>query len=234
MYLTQLMAVFSRLGKWLSVHRWRLFFLFVGVLLPLAAFAALAEDVREGEPFAWDGAILLYVHGFATTGRDAVMLFFTRIGYLYGVVPIDIVILLAFIIWKRWGDLLFFGLAVGGSAVLNLVVKRMFGRERPALWPSLAPETTFSFPSGHAMGSMALVAALVVLAWPTHWRWPTVILGSLFVLLVSLSRIYLGVHYPSDILAGWAASLAWVMGVSSVLYKRATKPTPEATPTLHT
>ncbi len=223
-------ARYHSVGHWLHVHRWRLLVLFLGVLIPLAVFAVLAEDVWEQARFRWDAPILLFVHGYATPTRDAIMLFFTRIGYLYGVVPLDIALLVGFLVSRRRGDALFFGLSVGGSAVLNVVVKHLFGRPRPALWPSPAPETTFSFPSGHAMGSMALVTALVVLTWSTRWRWLVVIVGSLFVFLVSLSRVYLGVHYPSDILAGWTASLAWVVGVSSVLYGRVTKQTPDAVP----
>jgi undecaprenyl-diphosphatase len=109
---------------------------------------------------------------------------------------------------------------VGGGWLLNRSAKALFGRERPKLWESVAPETSLSFPSGHAMASMALIAALVVLLWPTRWRYPTIGLGGIFVLLVGLSRVYLGVHYPSDVLAGWIASFAWVMGVSVLLYGR--------------
>jgi undecaprenyl-diphosphatase len=87
-----------------------------------------------------------------------------------------------------------------------------------------------SFPSGHAMASMALAVALIVLLWPTRWRYPMLLGGIFFTIMVGLSRIYLGVHYPSDVLAGWVASLAWVMGLSRVLYGRFGKPSASQTP----
>lgn len=210
----------------LRARRIQLVILFVGVLIPLALFGELAEDVLEHESFFFDQPILLFMHRLASPGEDAIMLFFTHAGYAYGVVPIDILVALVLGRYRRWGDLRFWGIAVGGAALLNLVAKFIFRRPRPDLWTSIAPEPTFSFPSGHAMGSMALIVALVVLLWPTRWRWLTLFLGGLFVLLVGMSRVYLGVHYPSDILAGWAASLAWVLGVSIVLYGRTTKVTP--------
>src|SRR3546814_8426441 len=94
--------------------------------------------------------------------------------------------------------------ATGGSGLLTVVAKQAFARDRPSLWESIAPEHNFSFPSGHAMGSMTLAAVLVLLAWPTRWRWPVVAAMAVFVPMVGLSRVYLGVHFPSDILAGWA------------------------------
>ncbi|MBV9789400.1 MAG: phosphatase PAP2 family protein [Chloroflexi bacterium] len=222
--------MYTRILPWLWAHRLRLLILFAGVLIPLWIFGELAEDVIDRQQFGFDEPILLFMHNNATPLFDQVMLFFSLIGYRFGVVPVDILVFLFFLQRRRWGDLLFWGIAVGGAALLNLAAKHSFGRVRPDLWLSIAPETTFSFPSGHAMGSMALAAAVVVLLWPTRWRWLALILGSFFVFMVGLSRVYLGVHYPSDILAGWVASLAWVIGVSLVLYGRLTKPTPQAEP----
>ena len=220
----------TRILPSLLIHRLLLLVLFAGVLIPLWIFGALAEDVIERDPFFFDVPILLFMHAQATPVLDLVMLFFSLIGYRFGVVPVDLLVLLLLAWRRRWGDALFWGLAVGGAAILNLAAKQSFERIRPQMWLSIAPETTYSFPSGHAMGSMALAAALVVLLWPTRWRWITLVVGSLFVLLVGVSRVYLGVHYPSDILAGWAASLAWVVGVSLVLYGRLAKPTPHTEP----
>lgn len=107
-----------------------------------------------------------------------------------------------------------------GSALLNMGSKHFFQRQRPSLWESIAPESTFSFPSGHAMGSMTLAVTLVLLAWNTRWRWPVLLLAPAFSLLVSVSRVYLGVHYPSDILAGWCAALVWVVGCYLVMFSR--------------
>jgi membrane-associated phospholipid phosphatase len=211
-------------------HRWRLLLVFLGVLVPLIGFGALAEDVWTTERIAWDVPILMFMYQNSSPVITATMIFFSEIGYAWGVLPIDLLIFGFLLVRRRWGDAVFWMLAVGGAALLNIVAKLTFQRTRPDLWLSPSPETTFSFPSGHAMGSMALVSTLLVLLWPTRWRWPALILGSIFVLLVGVSRVYLGVHYPSDILAGWCASLVWVLGISTVLYGRLVKPRQSAQP----
>jgi membrane-associated phospholipid phosphatase len=222
----------SELGyglEFIRRHPFRLLLPFVGVLLPLWAFAALATELREGDVFFFDVPVLVWVHQRASVQVDAGFQLFSHLGYLWGVVPADIAIL-GWLTWRRrYRDGLFFGLAVLGSLALNLAAKAYFARTRPDLWLSLAPETSYSFPSGHAMGSATLAVALALLAWRTPWRWPVAAAGALFVVLVGLSRIYLGVHYPSDILAGWTAATAWVVAMYQ-LVATAPKPPPAAAP----
>lgn len=123
------------------------------------------------------------------------------------------VALLGLLLWhRRRGGAAFFAVAAIGAMALNFAAKILVGRARPDLWVAIAPEHGFSFPSGHAMGSIAAVTALVAPTWGTRWRRAAVGFGALFVALAGLSRLYLGVHYPSDVLTGWLASLAWVGG----------------------
>ena len=224
------MTARSQILSWLRVHRLRLVALFTIVFAPLIVFGSLADDVLESESFFFDRAILLLLRSHSTTQLDSLMLLLSLIGSGVWIALIDLLVFVRLAARHRWGDAFFWGLAVGGAALLNIAAKSSFGRARPDLWLSIAPETTFSFPSGHAMQTMALAAALVVLVWPTKARWPVFILGGFFVLFVGLSRVYLGVHYPSDVVAGWAASLAWVAGVSVVLYGYPTKTAPNAEP----
>jgi membrane-associated phospholipid phosphatase len=193
--------------------------LFAGVLLPLWLFAELADEVHELEAMVFDDALLLWLQGLAGPRLDAFFVFVSRIGYAWGVIPMDIALCLVLLLARRWREAAFAIVAVAGSALLNLATKAFFQRQRPSLWESIAPESTFSFPSGHAMGSMTLAAVVVLLAWGTRWRWPVLASALAFTGLVGLSRLYLGVHYPSDVFAGWAAGLAWTTGAYLVLFR---------------
>jgi membrane-associated phospholipid phosphatase len=205
-------------------HGWRLLLLFAGVLLPLWGFVELADEVREQEGFFFDEPILLAANDMARSGFDQLFLFFSAIGYEYGVVPVDIALVLALGLRRRYRESVFAAIATGGSALLNLAAKQFFARDRPSLWESIAPEHNYSFPSGHAMGSMTLALVLLALAWPTRWRWPLLAAMAMFVPMVGLSRIYLGVHYPSDILAGWAAASAWTVGAYLLVFRGHLRP----------
>jgi len=210
----------ARFGIGFLRRRWRrLALAFAGVLLPLWAFGELADEVREAEAFAFDEPLLRFAQGMARDGFDEAFLLFSKLGYEWGVVPFDIALVLALAYLRRMREGLFAGIALGGSALLNLGAKQLFARERPSLWESIAPESTFSFPSGHAMGSMTLAAVLVLLAWHTRWRWWAVPPMAAFVAMVGLSRVYLGVHYPSDILAGWTAACAWTVAAWLLVFR---------------
>lgn len=193
---------------------------FFGVLLPLAGFGALIDELREPEGFAFDIPLLHAAREAHGPGRDAFFVAVALAGYQFGVVPVDIALVLGLALARRLREGLFAGLAIVGSALLNLAAKPMFGRERPTLWESIAPEDNYSFPSGHAMGSMTLACVLVLLAWRTRARWPVLLAGVVFVVLVGMSRVYLGVHYPSDILAGWTAAIAWTVAMRLLVFHR--------------
>ncbi|WP_158987087.1 phosphatase PAP2 family protein [Lysobacter panacisoli] len=197
----------------------RLLLVFGGLLLPLWAFGELADEIHEQEAIAFDEPILLFAHAMARQGFDDFFVVMSELGYAWGVVPFDIAFVLVLGVLRRYREATFAAIALGGSALLNIGAKLFFTRERPSLWESIAPETTYSFPSGHAMGSMTLACVLVMLAWHTRWRWAVVAVMAPFVLLVGLSRVYLGVHYPSDILAGWAVASAWVAAVFLSVYR---------------
>jgi len=215
---------------WALQHWVRMTLLVFGSIVPLLVFAEFAEDLVEHETFWYDRPVLEGLHAFAREGYDQLMVVMSLLGYGWGIVPLDIAVGLFFIYRRRWTIVGFWAVAVGGAAALNVGAKLLFARSRPSLWESIAPESTWSFPSGHAMGSMAAMAALIVLLWPTRWRWPMVIFGVTFVVSVSLSRVYLGVHYPSDILAGWMASLGWVIGITTIFWGKLSHEPPADVP----
>lgn len=220
--------------RFVRKHGWQMVLWFFCLLLPLWGFTALVGEVHEKTVFPFDAPILVALHGMATPTLNRFFLLMTRLGYSWGVVPLDFIFLMALILRRRFRDGMFLGTAVIGSAALNIVAKNYFARTRPDLWLSIRPETTYSFPSGHAMGSTTLGMAVVLLCWPTRWRWPVTIASVVFILLVGVSRLYLGVHYPSDILAGWSAAIAWTFGMYLLVDRKAPLPPPSSVPSRDT
>lgn len=211
MALAESLAVVTARRGWLAA-------LFGGILFPLAVFGLLANEVWEREGFGWDNALLLAIHAHATHALDAIMLVVTNATAPLALSPI-IGVGVLLLLWRGQRRAAgFMVVATGGSALLNVGAKLLFARARPALWPSVRGETDYSFPSGHAMGSMALVVTVLALLWMTRWRWPALVIGGGFVVLVGISRVYLGAHFPSDVVAGWVAAFAWVTGVRLFWY----------------
>ena len=215
----------ARFGARFLRFRWqRLLLAFIGIGLPLWGFGELVEDLRAGEVFFFDDPLLDLAHQMARAGFDRFFLLASAAGYT-GVIVADILLVALLVLRRRPHEGVFVAVAVVGSMLLNIAAKHVFGRIRPALWQSIAPETSFSFPSGHAMGSITLAWVVVLLWWHLRgpraraWRWPVAVLALAFTLAVGLSRIYLGVHFPSDILAGWAAASVWTVGVYGLVFR---------------
>ncbi len=190
--------------------------LLLGVLLPLVLVGLIGEDVLEQQRFAFETPLMLWLHAHSTPllGEAAVAL--ATIGGYQVIAPLSAAIVL--LLYRRsFLASRFFVVAVLGAALMNALMKVVFHRPRPELWPRLVPESGASFPSGHSMYSAAFVTALILLAWPGRLRWPALVLGTLFTLVVGWSRVDLGVHYPTDVLAGWLSGAAWVLGVYSLL-----------------
>ncbi len=162
---------------------------------------------RGRAPF--DNPLLLTLHRHATPALDGLAVFFTIVGNTGPMVAAGVLITAALARRGYRRAAWLFALGVGGSMLLTQLIKRIAERPRPDLWLSLRPEHTFSFPSGHAMDTAALAAALFFIT-PLHRRkwWA---LAPLFALGVGWARMYLGVHYPSDVLAGWSSAVGWVL-----------------------
>lgn len=183
---------------------------FAALFVPIYLFVQLADEVREQETLWFDEAILRAVNSFSSGLLDTLAVVMTQLGGVIGVTVIAGG--LALVLWgkaKRKETVILL-VGVGGAALLNLLLKAFFQRDRPQLWERLVVENSYSFPSGHAMASSALALSLIVIFWPTRWRWWVVAGGFVYTLLIGLTRLYLGVHYPTDVMAGWMVSAAWV------------------------
>ncbi|PZO35442.1 MAG: hypothetical protein DCF19_23890 [Pseudanabaena frigida] len=186
-----------------------------GIVAPLICFALLALSVWNHElSLVWDIAILEKIHTAQRIELDAIAFALTQLGRARSIMAIAFLVSI-FLAWrKQWRSLSYLLVTVVSSGVLNLLIKFLFHRHRPALWDSIAPEFDFSFPSGHAMLSMTLVITLAILIPQKHWRSLFLFCGVMLAISIGWSRLYLGVHYPSDVLGGWALAIAWAIGVS--------------------
>ncbi len=188
--------------------------LWLPAALAWGVFGSMAALVFGRGSVPFDAPILLALHRHAHWVFDELALTFTIVGNTGPMIVAGVLVTATLSSLGRRRDAWLFALGVGGSMLLTQVVKRIATRPRPELWLSLRPEHTFSFPSGHAMDTAALAAALFFITPPHRRGWWA--LAPLFALGVGWARMYLGVHYPSDVLAGWSSAVGWVLLVQLV------------------
>lgn len=189
----------------------------VGGLLVLTAgawlFGALAEDVAEGDTQV-DTRLAEWLHTHASRGWTE---FFEAITFL-GNVPVlaAVTLVAAVLLWRkgRAAELQLLLLAAIGAEVLTVGLKLGFERERPFFADPLATESTYSFPSGHASVSLAVYGTLGFIAarqlGSRRAQLAALAAAGVLVLLIGMSRLYLGVHFLTDVIAGFSMGLAWV------------------------
>lgn len=193
--------------------------LLLGVYFPLLIFGELAIEVQKhGGILSWDAPILLAIHKTAQTQLDIFAATLTDFGTYWGVVPVTTALALILLFLRRWRQSGYLLTTIAGCYAINPTVKVLLHRSRPSLWELSTPlPSDFAFPSGHAMSSMTLVVALVVLSWGSRYCALIAIAGIIYALAIGWTRMYLGVHFPSDVLGGWMLAIAWAVGNSLLL-----------------
>jgi undecaprenyl-diphosphatase len=206
------LAELGRAGR-ARIAQWGLVLVlgFVAAIISLYLFADLSEGVASQETQQLDLTVLEWLRQFNSPTLDLAARVFSALGS--EVVAVLLVVLLGVLARRRrWGAAVALLLTTGGAQLLNNVLKGLFERTRPAPVTGLIPVQAFSFPSGHAMVSAAFYFFLAYLGWRViRGRWRPLWVGALLtlVLLIGLSRLYLGVHYFTDVVAGYLAGFLW-------------------------
>ena len=200
-------------GEYLGLH------LTIGFLLSLAAvwlFASVTEDVVHHDPLTrFDLTLTTLFRAHATPLGDRVFVFISLLGSPGAMAIVGAGGGLFLLVRRRWMILAAWVAAFGGAGLLTIVLKNLIQRPRPAAAAEFLYGTTFSFPSGHALGSLVGygILAYVVgagLVESRRGRLQLVIATAALVIAIGLSRLYLGVHYFSDVVAGYAVGVLWL------------------------
>ncbi|MFV9510230.1 phosphatase PAP2 family protein [Tepidibacillus sp. LV47] len=196
----------------------------IGILL-LFVFAKLVEDLLFNELGMFDTIVTQYIQSFASPNVTKLMVFITQLGSG----PILTLFLLIvggifYFRYKKRRDVILLAGGLIGGALLNVALKDLFRRSRPDI-THLVEAGGYSFPSGHSMVSTTFYGILSYLLW-IHLKerkkstWYVPILTIILILSIGISRIYLGVHFPSDVIAGFSAGgilvIAGIIGYESI------------------
>lgn len=218
--MTNIIAEILRIVHTVGAATWRrLFVAFLAFVIPLLLFVQLADEVGEQETLRYDERVLLAINSLSSDTLDRIIGATTDLGYTWWVGLVTIVAVSLCVKSRNYKNALVVVVGVVGSAIINLLLKLFFQRDRPELWERLIAENSYSFPSGHAMASASLAAVIIVILWPTKWRYFAVAIGSVYVVYIGFTRMYLGVHYPTDIIAGWLVATSWV-AITTIIVKK--------------
>ena len=209
-----------RAAAFLWRHRWSVP---LSVLATLS-FANLASELSDDDIGEFDQVVAQTVHGIRGD-LDSAMLFLTRLGAGRSLLVIT-VLAIAVLMWRRKKRAaVFLTVATLGTLVLNILLKLAFRRARPdAVLYVISLPGSFSFPSGHALGATGVFLSLLVVARSLGARGVPLLLlvtaTGMLIAGVAVSRVYFGVHYPSDVIGGILAGFGWISGITGYFYPR--------------
>lgn len=191
-------------------------FVLLGVFsAALVAFIFIAEMVFHGNTHDFDANVFNFIALHVSDIHTDIMRFFTFLGTHIFLIPANLLLTawFLFIRKRRWNSIKIPAVALG-SLLLMIVLKLIFHRERP-LTPLLAQAKGYSFPSGHALMSVTFYGLLIFIVWqsskPVWVKWFLSALFFLLIIIIGISRVYLRLHYASDVLAGFCIGLMWLL-----------------------
>jgi undecaprenyl-diphosphatase len=192
----------------------------VAAIGTLIFFGWLTDEVLEGDARRFDDATRAAVHTLASPAMTSVMRFLSFLGSTIFLTIATVVVIVVFAL-RKWGrEARLFALTMIGASLLNITLKLAFKRARPEPFFDLTAPSTYSFPSGHSLASCCFFAGLAaILSGRVKSKRARTIIwsaASIMFLLIGLSRIYLGVHYTTDVIAGFSAALIWIVVVRFV------------------
>jgi undecaprenyl-diphosphatase len=179
-------------------------------------FVELAEAARltTSTVYRADQALHAWVAQVRQPGMTLLLATASNLGGTAGLGALVAVVAALLLARQERASAIFVVVTVGAGALLNLGLKLIFARARPDLASAIAEAQWYSFPSGHAMGSFITFGALAYMALRRPWPWgarsAALAAAMTMVVLVGLSRVYLGVHWASDIAGGWSAGTIWL------------------------
>jgi len=192
--------------------------LVVGLVFAAGAlifFARLADEMLELDAEQFDDWVRSGIHQFGSPSVTFAMRVVTVFGGPVVLLTLSLVVGLGFFVKKKYRAIILLVAMMAGSSLLNEVLKLSFHRTRPLPFFDTEAPNSFSFPSGHALMSFCFYSTLAALiSARSNSRTVRIIVWAVAALLIAavgVSRIYLGVHYPSDVVAGYAAAFIWVM-----------------------
>lgn len=210
----------SFVKKHLTAYKRETIFRLLAAIAVLAGFSVLfgtlADEVVEKDTLYADEAVLNFINGLSSPWLDRLVVFATTFGGVLVVTVVAAALTVRYGLRHKWRLALFVAFSIGGLLIVNSILKVFYQRERPELWNLIVNEATYSFPSGHAALSCGLAAVICVMVWRTRWRWYAAVVALLYVIMIGFTRLYLGVHYPTDVIAGWLLAGAWVVVVGVV------------------